>query len=66
MGDDRAARLLDGVGVCALGLEERTERDGKGNSLPFLFFVVPGSRRTRPAWKSTCRHCIGSTSLFTR
>src|SRR5262245_31956228 len=34
----------------------------KGSVRPSRFFVVPGSKRTTPAPKSTCRHRSGSTS----
>ena len=38
----------------------------KGNTLPASFFVMPGSRRTSRALRSTLRHSSGRTSLCTR
>ena len=37
-----------------------------GNVRPSSFFVWPGSSRTIPAVRSTCRHCNTKTSLGTR
>jgi hypothetical protein len=37
-----------------------------GNTRPSPFFVVPTSRRTSPAFKSTWRHSSGRISLGVR
>jgi hypothetical protein len=52
--------------VLALRFEEQSDSGVNGNVRPSLFFVVPGSRRTWPALKSTFFHVSDSTSDFIR
>jgi len=48
--------------IACRALQQRAELGIKGKARSSLFFVEPGSSRTKPPAKSTCAHVSGKTS----